>query len=239
MIRSLITIILLIVFFVFSLPLLGILWFVRKANRKLADTISQSILSGVCRLLIFIAGIDLEIHGRENIPENTPVLFVANHTSYFDIVCMLSQTHSNLMGFVAKKEMAKIPSFRIWMKRINCIFLDREDIRAGMQAILDSIDNIKSGISMTIFPEGTRYNDGIMHEFKGGSLKIATKSGCPIVPVSIRGGEDVFEKHVPFIRATKVVLRYGTPIDPGTLTPDEKKNLPSMVRAKVLTMFNS
>lgn len=239
MVRTVIIAIYLVLFFVLSIPLLGLFWIIRQFNPMLSHRMSQWVLSSVCDGLVFLAGIKLEIRGALNIPKNTPVLFVGNHTSYFDIVVMLSRAKDYPIGFVAKKEMIRIPSFNTWMSRIDCIFLDREDIRAGMKSILDSIENIKSGISMVIFPEGTRFNDGVTHEFKGGSLKIATKSGCPIIPVSINGGENVFEKHVPKIISTKVVLTYGEPIYVEKLDPDQKKHIAEYVRDKVVGMFNS
>lgn len=239
MIRTVIIAIYLVLFFVLSIPLLGLLWIIRKFNPRLSHSIAQRILSTVCDGLCFFAGIKLEVRGASNIPKDIPVLFVGNHTSYFDIVVMLSQAKDYPIGFVAKKEMIRIPSFNTWMSRIDCIFLDREDIRAGMKSILDSIENVKSGISMVIFPEGTRFNDGVIHEFKGGSLKIATKSGCPIIPVSINGGEDVFEKHIPKIISTKVVLTYGEPVYMDKLEADEKKHLAEIIRNKVVEMFNS
>lgn len=239
MIRTIIVAIYLAVFFILTIPFLGVLWIIRKFNPKLSHSIAQKILSTVCDGLIFLSGIKLEVRGASNIPTNSPVLFVGNHTSYFDIVVMLSRAKDYPIGFVAKKEMIRIPSFNTWMSRIDCVFLDRKDIRAGMKSILDSIEHIKSGISMVIFPEGTRFNDGVTHEFKGGSLKIATKSGCPIIPVSINGGENVFEKHIPRIISTKVVLTYGEPIYPENLDPEEKKHLAEHVRNIVVEMLNS
>lgn len=239
MIRTIIIAIYLVLFFVLSIPLLGLFWIIRQFNPRLSHSMSQRVLSTVCDGLIFLAGIKLDVRGMSNIPDNTPALFVGNHTSYFDIVVMLSRAKSYPIGFVAKKEMIRIPSFNTWMSRIDCIFLDRDDIRAGMKSILDSIENIKAGISMVIFPEGTRFNDGVIHEFKGGSLKIATKSGCPIIPVSINGGENVFEKHIPKIISAKVVLTYGEPIYPDKMDPEYKKHIAEYVRNKVVEMFNS
>lgn len=239
MIRTVIIAIYLVLFFVLSIPLLGVFWIIRQFNPKLSHSLSQWVLSTVCDGLVFFAGIKLEVRGANNIPGDTPVLFVGNHTSYFDIVVMLSRAKDYPIGFVAKKEMIRIPSFNTWMSRIDCVFLDRKDIRAGMKSILDSIEHIKSGISMVIFPEGTRFNDGVTHEFKGGSLKIATKSGCPIIPVSINGGENVFEKHIPRIISTKVVLTYGEPIYPENLDSEEKKHLAEHVRNIVVEMLNS
>ena len=65
-------------------------------------------------------------------------------------------TVPGFVGFVAKKEMEKIPLLRSWMKNVNCLFLDRKDIKAGLKTILEGIEKVKNGISVWIFPEGTR-----------------------------------------------------------------------------------
>lgn len=95
------------------------------------------------------------MRGLENIPTDRAVLYVGNHRSYFDIV-MGYMTVPRLTGFIAKKEMIKIPLLNRWMDRMNCLFLDRSNIKEGLKTILAGIEKIKGGISMWIFPEGTR-----------------------------------------------------------------------------------
>ena len=112
----------------------------------------------------------------------------------------ISQRIVKLAFGVSKKEIAKVPGLRIWMKFINCVFLDRENPREGIKAILKGIENIKSGISMFISPEGTRNSGEGLLEFKPGSLKMAEKTGCPIVPVAITNADKVFEDHLPWIQ---------------------------------------
>ena len=113
------------------------------------------------------------------------------------------------------------------MRLLCCLFLDRKDPRAGMKTILQAIEYIKQGISIFIFPEGTR-NKGeelTLLPFKEGSFKIATKTGCPIVPVSINNSAEIFENHMPRLKKTHVIIEYGTPIYPVELTREELKTL--------------
>ena len=113
------------------------------------------------------------------------------------------------------------------MRYLYCLFLNRSDAREGLKTILTAIEYVKKGISICIFPEGTR-NDGeelSMLPFKEGSFKIATKTGCPIVPVSINNSAEIFENHVPALRKTHVVIEYGKPIYPKDLSKDELKNI--------------
>ena len=133
-------------------------------------------------------------------------------------------------GYIAKKEMEGIPLLKQWMDRIGCLFLDRKDIRAGLKTILQAITDIREGTSLVIFPEGTRNrNESVtdLLEFKEGSLKIAEKSGCPVIPMAILGSSNTFEKHMPLIRPAKIVIRFGEPVDVKAL-PEEYKKKPAL-----------
>ena len=183
----------------------------------------------------------LRVEGLENLPKDQAVLYVGNHRSYFDILVGYT-TVPGLMGFVAKKEMLRYPFLRSWMKNVNCLFLDRENIKEGLKTILEGIDHVKNGISVWIFPEGTRNRNEDLREllpFKEGSLKIAEKTGCPVVPVAIMGTADVFEKHMPFIRPAKVTVYYGTPFYIKDLDPADRKKAGAYTREVIRDMLLS
>ena len=113
------------------------------------------------------------------------------------------------------------------MKRVHCLFLDRENVREGLKTILTAIDQIKHGISIFIFPEGTR-NKGeelSLLPFHAGSFKIAEKSGCPIVPVALNNTIDIFEGHLPRITKTHVVVEYCEPIYMKEMDKEERKKI--------------
>ena len=151
------------------------------------------------------------------------VLYIVNHNSYFDILLTYSRC-PGLTGYIAKAEMLKAPLLRDWMKRLYCLFLDRTDIRAGMQTILTGIAYIKQGISICIFPEGTRNKvPDTFLPFHEGSFKIAEKSGCPIVPMCINNSAGIFEDHLPKIQKAHVILEYCKPIYIKELPKAERK----------------
>ena len=115
------------------------------------------------------------------------------------------------------------------MKRLYCLFLDREKPKEGLKTILQAIDYIKQGISICIFPEGTR-NTGeelSLLPFHSGSFKIAEKTGCAIIPISMNNTISIFESHLPFVRKTHVILEYGKPIYPNELDKETRKKLAS------------
>ena len=134
--------------------------------------------------------------------------------------------------------MLRYPLLRDWMKRLYCVFLDRSDLRAGMQIILTCIDYIKNGISICIFPEGTRSKDGQMQPFHEGSLKMAAKTGCPIIPMAISNSAQIFENHMPFVRPCKVIVEYGAPVYPKELSKEDQKFLGAYTQKKIQEMLD-
>lgn len=225
MIRFICLCVFLILFLICSIPLFLIEWAVGKINRKRRDYHSLYIVQWAFRVLLRITGVEATFVGEENIPEGA-VMFIGNHRSFFDILLTYSRC-KNLCGYVAKKEMENIPLLSTWMRYLYCLFLDRENPREGLKTILTAIDYIKQGISVCIFPEGTR-NKGeelSLLPFKDGTFKIATKTGCPIVPISMNHTASIFEDHFPRIKKTKVIIEYGTPIYPNDLDPTVKKHI--------------
>lgn len=225
-------------FLVCSIPLFFIEWVVGKFNRRAKDVSSLRIVQWAFNVIIRMTGVQLTVIGEENIPDE-PVLFIGNHRSYFDIVITYARC-KRLTGYVSKKEMENFPLLSIWMKYLYCLFLDRENARAGLKTILTAIEYVKNGISICIFPEGTR-NSGeelSMLDFKDGAFKIATKSGCAIVPISINNMADVFEAHLPRIKKTHVVIEYGQPIYPDKLDKDTKKHIGNYVKNIIQETIN-
>lgn len=178
----------------------------------------------VVKSLIFICGVKIHLKGVENIPIDAPVLYISNHEGFFDIVVTLSYL-PNPTGFIAKKSAMKVPLIHGWGSRIHCLGLDRTDIRQGLQVILSAIDEINSGHSIFIYPEGTRSKGKGYGTFKPGGFKVSTKTGCPIVPVAVTGTYSIFEAQMPRVKPGDVYLTFGKPIYLNELSDDEKKHI--------------
>lgn len=234
--RILIAALFLLIFAVFSIIALPLLWLLGKANSRRQEKISQKIVKNTFAVILFISGVKKKIIGLERIPRDRAVLFAINHRGFFDVIISLYSVPV-LSGFVAKKEIKKVPFLKTWMDYIKCVFLDRENAREGIKAILKGIDNIKNGTSMFISPEGTRNKGEGLLSFKPGSLKIAEKTGCPIVPVAITGSDDVLEKHIPWLKSAKMTIEYGEPILVGEMSKEVKGELMDHVRNEVLKMY--
>lgn len=184
------------------------------------------------KFTIDIIGIDLEVEGKENIPEG-PCVFIGNHTSILDIPVVYYASNKNI-GFIAKKEILKTPILGYWLKKANCIPLDRENTREAIKAIAGGVENLKNGYSMMIFPEGTRSKDGKVGEFKKGSLKLATKAKVPVVPVAIDGAFKSFEKEREF-KPSKIKIIFSKPIETKSLTREEEKTLSGKIRDIIIS----
>lgn len=179
------------------------------------------------QLMIFITGNKIISYGEEAVPPG-PVLFVVNHQSNFDIpACLACLPH--FAPFIAKVELEKIPVLSWWMKKMGCFFMDRSNMRQSLNIILEGIEVLKGGQSLVIFPEGTRARDGVMMDFKPGSLKLATKAGVPIVPVTIKNTFKVFEEHNR-IRKADVSIIFHDAIDTTLLSRDDINQLHVTVR---------
>lgn len=230
MIRLILVLVFVILFLIISLPIQLAEHLIGKVNPSLKDRSSLAIVKWAFRVVLFLSGTSVTVIGEENVPRDEPVLYIGNHRSYFDILITYIRV-PRLTGYMSKIEILRIPSLNTWMKYLHCVFLDRSDIKAGMQSILTAIEKIRAGISICIFPEGTRNrsNDTFL-EFHNGSFKVAEKTGCAIVPMSINNAGQIFEDHVPFIRKTHVVLEYCKPIYMSELDKADRRRIGALVQ---------
>lgn len=226
-----------ILFLVFSIPLLFAEWIIGKFNMDVKNRSSLAIVNWAFRCCLFLAGVSVTVLGEENVPKDRAVLYVANHRSYFDILLTYVRV-PRPTGYIAKKEMRKAPLLSNWMKNLHCLFLDRDNIKEGLKTILTGAEEAKNGISICIFPEGTRNRTQDMFlPFHAGSFKIAEKSGCPVVPIAINNSSAIWEDQFPKMKKTHVVIEYGTPILTGELSREEKKKLPKLAETQIFSMY--
>ncbi|MDR0853537.1 MAG: 1-acyl-sn-glycerol-3-phosphate acyltransferase [Clostridiales Family XIII bacterium] len=139
-------------------------------------------------------GVTLEVSGETALPAG-PVLFVSNHEAYGDIVMFTAAITNKQFGFIAKGALGKLPLFGKWILRIRSLFLKRDDARETLRVFKIGDEYLEEGFSLVIFPEGTRRLGNPPKPFNRGSFKLATRAEVPIVPVSISGTYDLYEKN--------------------------------------------
>lgn len=227
MIRFILVCIVVIAYLVLTIPVLLVEWIIGKFSPMTKDISSLRMVQAIFKFILWITGAKVTVIGEENVPKDQAVLYVANHRSYFDILLTYSRCPIRT-GYVAKKEMERYPLLSNWMRYLHCLFLDRTDIKQGLTTILTAIEKVRSGISICIFPEGTRNknaDDLELLPFHEGSFKIASKSGCAIIPMAMNNTVEIFEAHFPKIKRTHVVLEYGKPIYVKELSKEDQKHL--------------
>ena len=229
MIRFIIDASFVVLFLILSIPLLIAEWIIGKFDQSLKDRCSLAIISWGFRQVERLSGTKVIVIGKENIPQDTAVLYVGNHRSFYDIILTYARM-TTLTGFVSKKETLRYPLLSHWMRNLHCLFLDRDNIKEGLKTILEAIEKVKSGISIFIFPEGTRNktNDSFL-PFHAGSFKIAEKGNVPIIPVTLVNTAAIFEDHLPKVKKATVVIEYGKPVYLEELDKETRKHISTYV----------
>ena len=231
------TLIVVIILFTLSIPLLLIDLLVGVFSMDLRDRLTMFIVHVAFRVILFVAGTRLHVTGFENIPKDEPVLYIGNHRSFFDVLTSYSR-FPKITSFIAKKEFKPVPFLSWWMMVLHNLFLDRKDIKQGMKIILKAIEYVKGGMSICIFPEGTRNRtEEDILPFHEGSFKIADKTNCAIIPMTMYNMSAMLEDHFPKVISSDVYIDFGKPVYPNDLSKEERKTLGSYVRNIMLEKY--
>ncbi|MCR4787546.1 MAG: 1-acyl-sn-glycerol-3-phosphate acyltransferase [Lachnospiraceae bacterium] len=236
-IRTVLLVIEIIITAVVTLPYMLVALIVGLFSMKARDKMCFGAMRFEFSILKILTGARMHLTGLENVPKDEPVLYIGNHRSMFDII-MPYYLFPGYTSMISKKEWEKIPFLAWWMKLLHNFFLDRDDVKQGLKVILAAIDLVKNGYSVCIFPEGTRNKtEEDMLPFHEGSFKIAVKSGCPIIPVTMYN-MDALLKHPPIVKASDIYIDFGKPIRIGELAPEEKKHIGAYTRGVMLETYN-
>lgn len=152
------------------------------------------VSSSWAQFILGVNGVSYTAYGKENIPEpQSGLVVVSNHQGSFDIPIYVASLPFTV-GFIAKHEMQKWPIISVWMKALDCIFINRKKLRESSLRINERIHQ-KDKNPIFIFPEGTRSKGPKMGPFKPGSLKLLFNEGAEILPVTISGSYKCMELH--------------------------------------------
>lgn len=190
---------------------------------------SHKISSLWCRLLCKLNGVKLEIVGQENILTDKPQIFVSNHQGYFDIFALSGYLPVQIR-WVAKSSLFKIPFMGWAMSASGYIPVERDDRKKSYEAFNKTIEKIKEGSSIIIFPEGTRSEDGKIGPFKKGSNLIASRSKSPMVPVTLIGSGDIIKKGSAVVTPGLVKVIISPPVEPKSNKKENEEILESIRR---------
>lgn len=204
--------------------------FVRSGNplHKIARLWGKSIL--------FVSRVEMSVKGLSNIDPSAPYIYMPNHQSNFDIPVLLGHLTVQFR-WLAKAELFKIPIFGHAMRKAGYISIDRNNRESAIKSLNAAANKIKSGVSVLIFPEGTRSRDGKIQPFKKGGFVMAIESGVPIVPVVITGTRSLMTKGKFRVNAGHVRMVIHKPIDTSAYTRETKEALMESVRRVICDSF--
>ena len=214
MVRFILAAVFVVLTLILSIPVLILLWAFGFISPHLRDLAARQVTRFFFWGVMKITGVRVTYIGTEKIPRDQGIIYVSNHRGVFDIVAAYNK-FPGITGYLAKKELGRIPLFSLWMKFVHCIFVDRQNHTRAAISLQLGAEELKEGISCYVFPEGTR-NKGdelSLLPFKGGAFKIAEYSRCPIVPIAISGTREIFETQFPRIRPGHVIVEFCDPID--------------------------
>lgn len=189
------------------------------------------------RWILALLGIDVAVDGRDRLDRDATYLFMSNHASTFDIFALFVATEHPLR-MVAKRELFLIPIFgwSLWM--CGFIPIDRSNRERAIASLEKAARRIAHGISVLVFPEGTRSRDGRLLPFKKGGFMLALDAGVPVVPVVVIGTESIMEAKSLEVRKGTITVRFGEPIPTAGLDVERggRDRLMREVRASMVAL---
>lgn len=188
------------------------------------------------KCILVASGIKVTVKGHSNIDSAGSYIYMSNHLSNFDIPVLLAYLPVQFR-WLAKAELFKIPLFGYAMQRAGYISIDRSNFRSAVQSLKRAAKNIRDGVSVLIFPEGTRSQDFNIQPFKKGGFVLAVDSGVPIIPVIIHGTWPIMPKKRILVKPGNVVLEIAKPIKSSDYTRKTKEDLMEKVRNVLIESF--
>ena len=180
--------------------------------------------------------VKVRMEGMEHLKGEGPYIFMSNHQGSYDIFALLGHLPFQFK-WLAKKELFSIPFFGWTMAAAGYISIDREGTRETVKAMNEAAQKIKDGMSVVIFPEGSRSPDGLLQPFKKGGFTLAVKSKVPIVPISIAGSRNIMPKDKLTAASGEIRIRMGKPIETQNCSLKDRRSLMEKVSETISKNF--
>jgi 1-acyl-sn-glycerol-3-phosphate acyltransferase len=190
---------------------------------------------GWAKGLVRFWGVDVEVHGAEHMAPGTSYVVVSNHLSWVDIVVLFLALPTT-PGFLAKRELMRVPFLARALKAGGHVIIDREDKTSAVATLQDAAEQIRSGKTVLVFPEGTRGDSDTIGSFKKGGFHLARDARVPILPVGVRGSRGVFPRDSLLIRPGHIEVHIGAPIPAAEVETMPSGDLVARARAEVITL---
>jgi 1-acyl-sn-glycerol-3-phosphate acyltransferase len=203
-----------------------------------SNNLSHRVSSLWGRLLCTLNGIQVDVKGLEHIRQDQAQVFIANHQGFFDIFA-LSGFLPVQIRWVAKSSLFKIPFVGWAIAASGYIPVVRGNRKKSYQAFVATIEKLKAGNSIVIFPEGTRSEDGTIGPFKKGGLLLSVRSGAPLVPVTLLGTGNIIKKGSGIIRPGRIQIIISPPIPSQTVVEEKEEKVLNTLRDIICKNYES
>jgi 1-acyl-sn-glycerol-3-phosphate acyltransferase len=184
------------------------------------------------RTSLAMAGVKLTVSGLNWVPIEGPVIYMGNHQSNFDILALTSAIPRRF-SWLAKEELFRVPFFGEAMRRAGYIPLDRSDGRQALKSIDEAARRIREGVSVVVFPEGTRTYDGTLLPFKKGGFILASRAAVPVVPFTINGSMAINPRNRFELYPGAISITFAEPVRPEGTGNTARELLLEQVRAAI------
>jgi 1-acyl-sn-glycerol-3-phosphate acyltransferase len=188
------------------------------------------------KVALLVNRVEVRVQGMEQLNGKGPYIFMSNHQGYYDIFAFLSHLPYQFK-WLAKKELFSIPFFGWAMAAVGYISIDRGGTRDTVEAMNEATQRIRDGMSVVIFPEGSRSPDGSIQPFKKGGFTLAIKSKVPIVPVAISGSRDIIPKGKLAVSSGEIRIAIGQPMETERFALKDREWLMKNVRETISKNF--
>ena len=188
---------------------------------------------------LWTSGVRVRTRGLENLDPRRQYIFMSNHRSGADIVAIGCALWPFQIRFVAKKELLKVPVFGWGLWALKNIVIDRSNHLQAVRSYKVAGERIRRGISVVVFPEGTRGVGETLLPFKKGGFVLAVETGTPIAPIAVVGTAAVLAKNSLKIESGEVEVRIGAPIETAGVALAEKDQIVRRVRDAIAALAGS
>lgn len=171
------------------------------------------------RVWLRLIGVEVQVKGSENLAPNQTYVLISNHRSYLDPPALLTSVKKRL-GFIAKKELLRVPVLGQGMRYVNAVAIDRGRSASAIQRMQDATERLHAGVSFVVFAEGTRARAGELLPFKKGGFYMAIQAGAPIAPVAIKNTDRLMGKGTSEARPGTIWITILPPVETIGLSTD-------------------
>jgi len=228
---------------IFSVALLTLFWSVPVILLSFLDPYAERsarLIRFWARGVLWVCRVKVHVHGRHRLPLDRAVLFMANHQSNFDIPILMAAFDTLQVRWVSKQEVRKVPVLGLCMQVTHQVLVDRDSPTQAISVIRQVKKLLDAGISVVLFPEGTRTRDGHLQPFKPGGFAVAVATGAPVVPVTLKGSGAIWPPGGLALRPGTVEVVFGEPIqvDIHANKKTAREDLLTKVQEAIATCYN-